>query len=111
MDIEVKPYKNNRYVIVNKETGEIIDDCQGYGYKTKQKAYVSYNYKYNGGRDRHNEIRYFWRKHKKIKKFVIDWLRTFFKEIGHGELTLKDLQSVIKEEFAVEIPLSYLKKI
>lgn len=39
-----KPY-DYRYVIVDIETGEILDDAQGYGYKTAQKAYAGYNYK------------------------------------------------------------------
>lgn len=34
-----------RFIIVDKDTGEILDDAQGYGYKTAQKAYAAYNYK------------------------------------------------------------------
>ncbi len=34
-----------RYCIVSTETGEILDDAQGYGYKTAQKAYSAYAYK------------------------------------------------------------------
>lgn len=34
-----------RYVIVDSETGEILDDAQGYGYKTAQKAHMAYAYK------------------------------------------------------------------
>lgn len=34
-----------RYFIVSTETGEVIDDAQGYGYKTAQKAYAGYAYK------------------------------------------------------------------
>jgi hypothetical protein len=39
------PYLNNRYCIVSTETGEILDDAQGYGYRTAQKAYAGYGYK------------------------------------------------------------------
>lgn len=39
-----KPY-DYRYVIVDIDTGEILDDAQGYGYRTAQKAYAGYNYK------------------------------------------------------------------
>lgn len=38
-----KPY-DYRYVIVDIDTGEILDDAQGYGYRTAQKAYAGYNY-------------------------------------------------------------------
>lgn len=34
-----------RYVIADTETGEILDDAQGYGYKTAQGAYKAYGYK------------------------------------------------------------------
>lgn len=37
--------KDERYVMVNLETGEIVDDCRGYGYKTKQSAYACFGYK------------------------------------------------------------------
>ena len=33
-----------RYCIVSTETGEVLDDAQGYGYKTAQKAYAAYAY-------------------------------------------------------------------
>ena len=38
-------YGQKRYVIVNIDTGETLDDAQGYGYKTPQKAYAAYAYK------------------------------------------------------------------
>lgn len=34
-----------RFVVVDKNTGEILDDAQGYGYKTVPKAYATYAYK------------------------------------------------------------------
>lgn len=34
-----------RFCIVSTDTGEILDDAQGYGYKTAQKAYSAYAYK------------------------------------------------------------------
>ena len=34
-----------RFCIVSTDTGEILDDAQGYGYKTAQKAYSAYVYK------------------------------------------------------------------
>lgn len=36
---------DSRYVIVDEETGEVLDDAQGYGYKSAQNAYASWNYK------------------------------------------------------------------
>ena len=34
-----------RYCIVSTDTGEVLDDAQGYGYKTAQKAYAAFAYK------------------------------------------------------------------
>lgn len=34
-----------RFRIVSTETGEILDDAQGYGYKTAEKAHAAYAYK------------------------------------------------------------------
>ena len=36
---------DKRYIIVNKESGELLDDAQGYGYKTPQKAHAAWAYK------------------------------------------------------------------
>lgn len=36
---------DKRFVIIDTETGEILDNAQGYGYKTAQKAYAGYSYK------------------------------------------------------------------
>lgn len=35
----------DRFVIIDEETGEILDDAQGYGYKSIRKAYAAYGYK------------------------------------------------------------------
>ena len=34
-----------RFIVINTDTGEILDDANGYGYKTTQKAYAGYAYK------------------------------------------------------------------
>ena len=44
---ESDDYSSNetRYRIEDAETGEVLDDAQGYGYRTAQKAYAGYAYK------------------------------------------------------------------
>ena len=37
--------KEVRYCIVSTKTGEVLDDAQGYGYTTEQKAYAGYIFK------------------------------------------------------------------
>lgn len=36
---------DSRFVVVDKTTGEVLDNAQGYGYRTPQKAYAAWNYK------------------------------------------------------------------
>ena len=43
-----------RYVIKDIESGIIVDDAQGYGYKTAQKAYAGWSYK---NRNKSNDSR------------------------------------------------------
>lgn len=39
-----KPYEP-RYIVVDFDTGAVLDDAQGYGYKTTQKAHAAWGYK------------------------------------------------------------------
>lgn len=58
---------DDRFVVVDKETGEILDDAQGYGYKSKPKAYAAWTYK---NRDKSKD------KEKAAKKARIEqWMR------------------------------------
>lgn len=36
---------DKRFVVLDKDSGEILDDAQGYGYKTAQKAHAAWAYK------------------------------------------------------------------
>lgn len=36
---------DKRFVVVDEETGNVLDDAQGYGYKSKQKAMAAWSYK------------------------------------------------------------------
>ena len=61
-----KPYEW-RFVVVDVNTWEILDNAQGYGYKTKQKAMAAWNYK---TRDRSKDAA----KNAK-EKLIKDWMR------------------------------------
>lgn len=47
--------KEKRYVLVDTETGEIVDDSQGCGYKTAQGAYKAYGWKKTHRRKKESE--------------------------------------------------------
>ena len=55
-----------RYCIVSTDTGEVLDDAQGYGYKTAQKAYVAFAYK---NRDKSKD-----KEHLARKRHIEQWM-------------------------------------
>ena len=56
-----------RYVIKDTENGSIVDDAQGYGYKTAQKAYAGWSYK---NRDKSKD------RERAAKEYVIEkWMK------------------------------------
>ena len=72
---EEEPWNNSpahdttetRYCIVSTETGEVLDDAQGYGYWTAQKAYAAYAYK---TRDKSKD-----KERAAKKKHIKDWMK------------------------------------
>lgn len=57
-----------RYVVVDAETREVLDNAQGYGYRSKQKAYAAYAYKNRTPAEE--------QKRKEKKKIVLEWCKT-----------------------------------
>ena len=112
--------KHKEYGIESEETrfaiaddnGKIIDDAQGYGYKTKQKAHKAMWYKFNGGsqkiEQRENDKKEFFKKHIGLEKFLNDIMENNFKEIARGEMTDKDILDWIKEKFNTDMPKEYI---
>lgn len=47
------PMTEIRFVLVDTETGEIVDDAQGYGYKTAHGAHKAYGWKNSKRRNNH----------------------------------------------------------
>ena len=57
---------NQHYEIVNEKTGVVLDDNNGFGYTTAEKAYRAFAYKIRDtSKDVQKEI---------IKKVILDWL-------------------------------------
>lgn len=53
----------DRYVVVDKDTGEILDDAQGYGFKTAEKAYKCFHYKHRSQEQKDKE------------KVILEWIK------------------------------------
>ena len=58
---------DKRYVVVDKDTGQVLDDAQGWGYKSIQKAYAAYSYK---TRDKSRDA-----EKRAKKKHILSWLK------------------------------------
>lgn len=61
----VDKHTETRYVIVDSDTGEVLDDAQGYGYKSAQKAHAAWSYKQKPKKQRIAEAN----QKKRIKKW------------------------------------------
>ena len=57
---------DKRYVVIDKDTGEVLDNAQGYGYRSVQKAYAAYGYK---TRDKSKDS-----EKRAKKKYILKWL-------------------------------------
>ena len=42
---KLSTYDEKRYIVVDIKTGKVLDNAQGYGYKSIKKAYSAYGYK------------------------------------------------------------------
>lgn len=102
--------KEDRYVIVDKVTEKIIDDAQGYGYKTREKASKAMWWKFRGGKensDNNKKLFNEWIKidlNKEIYNSFNNLLEGYFKEISMGISTIDEVFETIESEYGVEIP-------
>ena len=73
-----------RFEIVDKETGEIIDNANGYGYKTKTNAYKAGWFKFGGGKKKVDDAVAWWRmpEHREFLKWLNDSAFYFAKDYG-----------------------------
>ena len=58
---------DKRYVVIDKDSGQVLDDAQGYGYKSVQKAHAAYSYK---TRDKSKDA-----EKRARKKHILSWLK------------------------------------
>jgi hypothetical protein len=102
-----------RFVIIDKDTGEILDDAQGYGYKTYTNAKKVLWYRFEGGKQKtsslKSEANKFWKLNSKIKMFALDFYSYNVKELSRNEITEKDLVASVKRDFGVDLDIKYLK--
>ena len=88
-------YPETRYRIVDVETGEILDDAQGYGYKTARKAYAGYGYK-NKNHSKPTAERWL-NKHSDLKEDLLDATFQLAKYDENAKLDLDTIEDLLKK--------------
>jgi hypothetical protein len=108
--MNVEYWKEGRYVIIDENSGEIIDDAQGYGYKDKQKATKAMWWKFNGGKEKKdNEKKLFntWIKtetNKIIFNEINNSIEDNFKEIALKEVSVAEIVKEIENQNNIKLP-------
>jgi len=109
-NLKIQYWKNRRFIIINEDSGEIVDDAQGYGYKDKQKAAKAMWWKFKGGKEkRDNEKKLFndWIKieiNKKIFNEISELMEINMIEIASKEVTVSKIIKDIENQFNIKLP-------
>lgn len=74
-------YKN-KFIVIDKETGRILDDAQGYGYKTVRNAYACFAFK-NMNKEQKKG-------YEKRKQEIDIWIKTHSKFMNELECEMID---------------------
>lgn len=104
-----------RFEIVDKETGEIIDNANGYGYKNKTNAYRAGWYKFGGGKKKVDDSIAWWRlpEHKEFLEWLDDRESTLIyecKECGLPTTGMDKYLSSMALDYANEHHIEDYKK-
>ena len=87
IEFKIEPYPpvNGRFAIYRKDTGELLDSAQGYGYKSIGAANKAGWYKYSKGWQYIENKKDWWRQHPEFRKALNDYLEMYWKEIMIGD--------------------------
>lgn len=105
------PIQETRYIIVSSSTNNIIDDAQGYGYKSKRNAEKAMWYKFNNGKAKLNNDKKsalsFWASNSDIKDDLENIMFIGCKE--GSEPTLNELVEYVKNTYDMDIDPKWIK--
>ena len=113
--------KEIRYRIEDVNTGVILDDAQGYGYKTARNAYAGYSYKSQSKKKKHAKaarivrIKKWFSEHKDFTKELENVSCEIAKDSmcgGSDKLSTKMLKTMLDDwNLEVDFPLSEMLKV
>jgi hypothetical protein len=110
---KVDTFKNKpgRFAIYD-VNGVLLDDAQGYGYKSYQNAEKAGWYKFSGGKakmdSRKQKAARFKKENPKAAKYIENFFEMNFKEISRGEMSDDDLVVELKEQFGLDFDKNLL---
>lgn len=90
-----------RWIIVG-GNDKLLDDANGYGYKTKQNAFKAGWYKFQGGRNKIDDIKSWWKKNKAFSRRLNRFQEDYFKEIAYDQINFEEEAVKISKEMNVE---------
>lgn len=97
---ELSSMYNERYIVINPETGEVLDDAQGYGYKSRQKAHAGFGYKATHSKSQTKKekarARAWWANHKSLSRDIESEM--FYALKDREEFTYEDFKEMLKDE-------------
>ena len=112
---EIQKGYETRYIIVD-DDGTLINDAQGYGFKSKQAAHKWYSYQFNGGRQKHDltksKIKNILSKCRKegletklkeVKEYYDDETLWNMKDCGGDQKEFDDLQDELLDELIIKL--------
>lgn len=104
---------NKRFVIINEETGELLDDAQGYGYKTVESSNKAMWYKFQDGKlkldTQRDESRKFFKDNPEILNYINLTYETHFNQTAFGQIYNPELLDMVEKKFGIKIPIHYMK--
>ena len=106
----VKYWKDGRYIIIDENSGEILDDAQGYGYKDTQKAHKAMWWKFGGGKEKRiggKNLFNIWIKdetNKKIFSEINGIIENNFKEIALKEVSIGEVIKEVENQYGIKLP-------
>lgn len=105
--------EETRYIIVERGTEKLLDDAQGYGYKSVQAASKAGWYKFKGGKEKisitKKKALTFWSQNPDAAKDFNSELEYNFKELARDEISIEEITVAIEERYNIIIPRDILK--
>ena len=100
--IEPYPQVNGRFAIYRKDTGELLDSAQGYGYKSIGAANKAGWYKYSKGWQYIENKKNWWQKHPEFRKALKQHYSMYWEEIMEGDYDEESLAKELAEKMNVK---------